>query len=44
MVTIRKSDLTAYALQLGIWESLCEMAGVDSCVEELTIQKVEYHA
>jgi hypothetical protein len=27
---IRKSDLTSSALQLGMWETLCEMAGLGS--------------
>ena len=25
---IRKSDLTAYALELGMWETLVNMAGI----------------
>lgn len=41
MVIIRKSDLTDYALQLGVWEALCDLAGVDPCVEELEIQKAK---
>ncbi len=26
---IQKSDLTQYAIELGIWDELCEMTGVD---------------
>jgi hypothetical protein len=27
---IRKSDFTVHAIELGMWETLCEMAGLDS--------------
>lgn len=26
---IAKTDLTDYAIKLGVWDALCEMAGVD---------------
>jgi hypothetical protein len=39
---IRESDLTAEAKNIGIWTSLCEMAGYDNPadVEEINIDKV----
>ena len=41
-VVLRKSDLTSYAIELGIWETLTE--GLPEETEEETIARVSpYH-
>lgn len=39
---IAKTDFTEYALSLGVWDTLCEMAGVDpKTAEEVEITEAK---
>jgi len=39
-MVIRKSDFTSDAQQLGVWGSLCDMAGVSESSDEVDVYKV----
>lgn len=44
MVVIRRSDLTEQAIHIGIWDAICETAGVEpehDRDQEITITKIE---
>ena len=43
-MVLRKDDLTDYAINLGVWTSLCEAAGIepeDDLDQEIRITSIE---
>jgi len=44
-MVLRKSDLTDYAIEIGVWDSLCEVAGIENDTnndeQEINIDRIE---